>query len=96
VTPSDPPRRPCYQPRYNVFQSTFRQQFWYLAGRYVIILDPGIKIEAGYKAYDEGIAQDIFVKDPGGVSSLVTEVKTPFTFRVFWKRNFALPLCLKK
>ncbi len=32
----------------------------------VTIIDPGIKIEKGYKAYDEGIAQHHFVKYPDG------------------------------
>jgi len=32
----------------------------------VTIIDPGIKIEKGYKAYDEGVAQNHFVKYPDG------------------------------
>ncbi|TSA25575.1 MAG: DUF4968 domain-containing protein, partial [Bacteroidetes bacterium] len=32
----------------------------------VVIVDPGIKIEPGYSAYDQGIASDLFVKYPGG------------------------------
>ena len=32
----------------------------------VTIIDPGIKVEKGYKAYEEGIAQDHFAKYPGG------------------------------
>jgi len=31
--------------------------------RYVPILDPGIKVEKGYPAYDRGIELDLFVKD---------------------------------
>jgi alpha-glucosidase len=32
----------------------------------VTIIDPGIKVEKGYKAYDEGVAQDLFAKYPDG------------------------------
>ncbi|MBL7137671.1 MAG: glycoside hydrolase family 31 protein [Bacteroidales bacterium] len=32
----------------------------------VVIVDPGIKIEPGYFAYDQGIGNDYFVKYPGG------------------------------
>jgi alpha-glucosidase len=32
----------------------------------VTIIDPGIKIEKGYKAYDEGLAQNHFAKYPDG------------------------------
>ncbi|MBE0648114.1 MAG: glycoside hydrolase family 31 protein [Bacteroidales bacterium] len=32
----------------------------------VVIVDPGIKIESGYTAYDQGIANDYFLKYPGG------------------------------
>lgn len=32
-----------------------------------VILDPGIKKEAGYQAYDEGVEIDLFVKYPDGV-----------------------------
>ena len=28
----------------------------------VIIIDPGIKTESGYKTYDDGISMDIFIK----------------------------------
>jgi len=31
-----------------------------------VIVDPGIKVEEGYQAYDEGIANNHFVKYPGG------------------------------
>ena len=33
---------------------------------YVPIVDPGIKAEHGYPAYDAGIAADIFIKDITG------------------------------
>jgi len=32
----------------------------------VIMCDPGIKIEEGYKAYDDGIKSDVFIKYPDG------------------------------
>jgi len=32
----------------------------------VLILDPGIKIDPGYPAYDEGIKRDIFIKTADG------------------------------
>jgi alpha-glucosidase len=32
----------------------------------VVICDPGIKIEEGYKAYEEGIRDDVFIKYPDG------------------------------
>ncbi|NQV03196.1 MAG: DUF4968 domain-containing protein [Bacteroidia bacterium] len=32
----------------------------------VVIVDPGIKIEPGYSAYDQGVANDYFIKYPGG------------------------------
>ena len=28
----------------------------------VVIIDPGIKVETGYTAYDDGIKMDIFIK----------------------------------
>ena len=31
----------------------------------VVITDPGIKIENGYKSYDDGVALDIFIKASG-------------------------------
>jgi alpha-glucosidase len=34
--------------------------------RLVTIVDPGIKVEKGYKEYDEGIEQDYFAKYPDG------------------------------
>ncbi|CAG8526740.1 12337_t:CDS:10, partial [Dentiscutata heterogama] len=33
---------------------------------YVVIVDPGIKIEHGYWAYDEGVKRDIFIKNARG------------------------------
>lgn len=34
--------------------------------RWVPIIDPGIKVDPGYPAYDEGIQQDVFLKDTKG------------------------------
>lgn len=32
----------------------------------VVIVDPGIKVEKGYKAYEDGLAKDAFIKYPDG------------------------------
>ena len=32
----------------------------------VVICDPGIKVEPGYKAYEEGVRDDVFIKYPDG------------------------------
>jgi alpha-glucosidase len=32
----------------------------------VVMCDPGIKVEPGYKAYDDGISDDVFLKYPDG------------------------------
>ena len=45
-----------------------------LLNRYIVILDPGIKIEDGYKAYDEGIEQNVFITMQDGVTPVETEV----------------------
>jgi alpha-glucosidase len=37
-----------------------------LGYRVVVMCDPGIKVEKGYEAYDDGIKQDIFIKYPDG------------------------------
>lgn len=34
--------------------------------RTAVIVDPGIKTEPGYGAYDEGVSQDHFIKYPDG------------------------------
>ncbi len=34
----------------------------------VVIVDPGIKVENGYKAYEEGKAKDLFIKYPDGTN----------------------------
>ncbi len=40
----------------------------------VVMCDPGIKVEKDYKTYDDGIAQDVFIKYPDG---------TPYTGQVW-------------
>ncbi|MBN8575752.1 MAG: glycoside hydrolase family 31 protein [Cytophagales bacterium] len=32
----------------------------------VVMCDPGIKVEPGYKTYEDGLAQDVFIKYPDG------------------------------
>ncbi len=34
----------------------------------VVMCDPGIKVEEGYKTYDDGIKQDVFIKYPDGTN----------------------------
>nr|NQU88878.1 DUF4968 domain-containing protein [Bacteroidota bacterium] len=34
--------------------------------RTAVIVDPGIKVESGYQAYEEGITEDYFIKYPNG------------------------------
>ena len=34
----------------------------------VVMCDPGIKVEEGYKTYDEGIRNDVFIKYPDGTN----------------------------
>jgi alpha-glucosidase len=42
------------------------QQLTEMGFRVVVICDPGIKVESGYQAYDEGMEADIFIKYPDG------------------------------
>lgn len=39
-----------------------------------VILDPGIKVEQGYHAYESGLKDKIFVKNPGGKSYFTGQV----------------------
>ena len=41
-----------------------------LSMHYVVIVDPGIKVERGYSSYDQGLKDDIFVKDVTGAPYL--------------------------
>jgi alpha-glucosidase len=34
----------------------------------VVIVDPGIKVEKGYKSYEEGVKNDLFIKYPDGTN----------------------------
>jgi alpha-glucosidase (family GH31 glycosyl hydrolase) len=47
--------------------------------KYIMIIDPGIKIEAGYPAYEQGLAQDLYIKNASG-QNLVGMVWPGFTF----------------
>lgn len=47
--------------------------------KYMMIIDPGIKIEAGYPAYEAGMRKDLYIKDNKG-SPLVGMVWPGFTF----------------
>ncbi|XP_072180105.1 sucrase-isomaltase, intestinal-like [Diadema setosum] len=42
--------------------------------KYIIIVDPGIKIEPGNPAFDEGVENDVFIKRPSGDEYAVGEV----------------------
>eukprot|EP01136_Pigoraptor_vietnamica_P014105 Opistho-1_new@55911 len=46
--------------------SPFVQQLHSNGQQYVVIVDPGIKNEAGYPAYDDGLKQDVFIRDKAG------------------------------
>lgn len=45
-----------------------------LFDRYVIILDPAIKIEDGYEPYDSGVRDGVFVMEKDGVTPAVSRV----------------------
>jgi alpha-glucosidase (family GH31 glycosyl hydrolase) len=45
--------------------------------KYVMIVDPGIKIDKGYPAYDRGLKADIFIKDVTGKSYVGQVCSTP-------------------
>ena len=57
--------------------------------------DPGIKIEPGYEAYDEGIEKDVFVKQPNGVDYAVGEVIHIFSILTSEMPDIQLGLCIK-
>jgi alpha-glucosidase len=52
----------------------------------VTIIDPGIKIEKGYKAYEEGLAQKLFVTYPNG-KEYIGHVLRKMSLPRFHKRN---------
>lgn len=45
---------------------TMMQQMKQMGFDMVTIIDPGIKIEKGYRTYEEGVKEDLFAKYPGG------------------------------
>ncbi|MCK6617896.1 MAG: glycoside hydrolase family 31 protein [Cyclobacteriaceae bacterium] len=44
------------------------QQLENLGFHVVVMCDPGIKVEEGYKTYDDGIKQDVYLKYPDGTN----------------------------
>lgn len=62
----------------------------------VVMCDPGIKVEKGYDAYDDGVQQDVFIKYPDG-TNFTAQVWpgwchfpdfTKGTTRTWWKEKF--------
>jgi alpha-glucosidase len=41
-------------------------QLWEMGFKTTVIVDPGIKVEKGYEAYESGLAGDVFLKYPDG------------------------------
>lgn len=62
--------------------ASFTEELHKSGQRYVVILDPGIRNITGYTPYDEGLKQDIFIKEGDG--------QTPFIGRV-WPGYTAFP-----
>eukprot|EP00731_Ephydatia_muelleri_P032278 Em0023g785a len=65
--------------------------------RYVVILDPAIKIEHGYEPYDDGLKQGIYIKDKNGKIyvgrvwpglSVYPDFLNPATFP-YWQKQIA-------
>ncbi|KAL0486989.1 lysosomal alpha-glucosidase [Acrasis kona] len=42
--------------------------------QYIVIVDPGIKKQVGYRAYDEGVRDDIFIKRSDNKTDIVNKV----------------------
>jgi alpha-glucosidase len=64
-----------YMERYKVFTwdkerfpdpATLSKELAEMGFHLVLILDPGVKVEEGYEAYQDGIDKDVFVKYPDG------------------------------
>jgi alpha-glucosidase len=62
----------------------------------VVMCDPGIKVESGYKTYDEGVRNEVFLKYPDGTNSSgqvwpgwchFPDFTNPMT-RQWWKEQF--------
>lgn len=47
--------------------------------KYVVILDPGVKVEAGYEPYEKGLQMDIFIKRNDSVTPIVNKVWPGYT-----------------
>jgi alpha-glucosidase (family GH31 glycosyl hydrolase) len=60
----DPQRYPVHEVQ------RFKKKLKERDQKYVLIVDPGIKIDSGLKSYDEGLAMDIFVKNPDGTNMI--------------------------
>jgi alpha-glucosidase len=62
----------------------------------VVMCDPGIKVEAGYEAYEDGVKKDVFIKYPDGTNytgqvwpgwCVFPDFTKPAT-RTWWKEHF--------
>jgi alpha-glucosidase (family GH31 glycosyl hydrolase) len=42
--------------------------------KYVVIIDPGVKVEKDYEAYELGIKEKIFITDNDGTTPMVNKV----------------------
>ena len=63
----DPSRYPLHEVR------KFKKKLQSQDQKYVLIVDPGIKIDKGLRSYDQGLEMDIFMKNPDG-SNMVGSV----------------------
>jgi alpha-D-xyloside xylohydrolase len=51
---------------------------------YIVITDPGIKIESDYDAFEEGMSADVFIKDAAGKQPAVGQVWPGYTTFPDW------------
>jgi alpha-glucosidase (family GH31 glycosyl hydrolase) len=56
---------------------------------YVLIVDPAIKVEKGYGAYDDGVAQNLFIKNPDG-TDFVGKVWPEYFYCLFLAKSYFL------
>lgn len=54
--------------------SSFAETLHSNGQKFVLMVDPGIKVEAGYDAYEKGLDADIFVKDLHGSDNYLAQV----------------------
>eukprot|EP01080_Neovahlkampfia_damariscottae_P000616 gene616-8120_t len=47
--------------------------------RYVVIVDPGVKVEPGYEVYERGIREKLYITHPDGKTPMVGKVWPGFT-----------------